>query len=127
MPLCSRNRLFKDLWRDRKININEWMVRLLQTVQLGSADSFTRRDLVELSRSMLKNPSPTDQERQKAYLGKSPFPSSDPQLRIAASTALEDRDLFEKALSTTLCPSPLSFQFIGTAMCVFEIGNDHPT
>ena len=99
----------------------------MQTVQHGSADSFTRRDLVELSRSMLQNSSLTDQEPKKAYLDKAPFPSSDPQLRIAASTALEDRNLFEKALSTTLCPSLLSFHFIGTAMCVFETGNDHPT
>ena len=126
MPLCSRDKLFRELWRESKFNVHTWVARLLSSVQSDPADKFARKDLLELSHSLLKHHSMTSQERKKAYRGKALFPAFTPHHQIVVSLALEDRSTFEEALQKA-DTHLLTFQAIGNAMCIFNIGTGHST
>ncbi|KAL8800983.1 MAG: hypothetical protein Q9182_004775 [Xanthomendoza sp. 2 TL-2023] len=120
IPLQYREKFFKDLWPKGRVNINDWMRRLMQVVQADSPSDFSRKDLIELSCSLVRQKPMTTQERNRNFLGKAPFEASDPDLRISASVVLKDQQLFEEVLSTFSATSLPVFRDIGTAMAHFN-------
>ncbi|KAL8981628.1 MAG: hypothetical protein Q9205_003637 [Flavoplaca limonia] len=129
VPLCSRDGFFRDLWRQGKVNLHEWMVRLLNLDQPDVDDNFVQRDRNQLARSIAKHPRMTNQEREGASSREALFPTSGPHLQMAASIVLEDLSFFQEALeeNDTSIPYLPTFSLIGLAMSKFKIGIDHWT
>ncbi|KAL8891577.1 MAG: hypothetical protein Q9215_001441 [Flavoplaca cf. flavocitrina] len=117
------------LWRQGKVNLHDWMARLLNMDQPDVDDNFVLRDLNQLARSTIKHPHITSQEREEASSIEAPFPTNGPYLQMVASIVLEDLSLFQEALENNDISIPYlpTFRLIGLAMSKFKIETDHWT
>lgn len=120
LPFTSRSSFLSMHVRKGTVDVNAWMQRLITVVQTTN-DQGAKDDLLHLSVFIGR----TLHEAQDLQRKKTHFPAPEHQWPIIASLALENKQLFDYVLPTSVKLPPSLFTHIGAAMMIFDLSVDH--